>query len=105
MAILASQERLPDPLVLGVDEKVLFAALGIMALGALAAWWWDLVGGLAIFCGYGLFWYLEGSMPERVYSIFPLAACLFLIAWMLDHQPSAKPATPVKKKGKKRAPR
>lgn len=84
---LAMKEELPDPLVLGVDERHLFGALALMPLGVLAAWKWEVAGGLVTFCGYGLLWYLEGYAPEPVFSIFPLAACLSLIAWMLEHKP------------------
>ncbi len=98
--ILATGEGLPDPMVLGVDEKVLFSALALMLIGALAAWWWEVVGGLMIFCGYGWLWYIEGSTPEPVFSLFPLAACIFLIAWLLEHKPAETAQNPDQKKAK-----
>jgi hypothetical protein len=97
-------QRLPDPLVLDVEERVLYGAFALMLIGVLGAWVWEVIGALVTFGGYGLLWYLETSLPEPVFSVFPLAACLFLIAWLLDHQPIAKSAAPVqKKKAKKRA--
>ena len=89
---MAMGDRLPDAMELGVDERLLFAALALMVLGALAAWKWELVGGLVVLLGFGMFWYLNGSYPGGYFTVFPLAGCFFLIAWLLDHRPDATPA-------------
>ena len=103
--ILAIRDGLPDPLVLGVAEEVLYAALALMLIGVLAAWKWEIAGVVVTFTGYVLEWWAEGISPAPLFSLFPLAGCFFLIAWLLEHQPSAAPATPARKPGKKRAPR
>jgi hypothetical protein len=41
-----------------------------------------------VLAGFGMFWGLEGSYPGLYINLFPLAGCLYLIAWLLDHKPS-----------------
>jgi len=92
-----------NPMELIPEERGVFIALLVMMMAALFAWRWELLGGLVVLAGFGLFYYFEGSGPSGYFAVFPLAGCLYLIAWLLEHQP--RPATaPIKneKQGKKK---
>jgi hypothetical protein len=77
-----------NPKDLFPEERGVFIALLVMMIAGLLAWRWEAVGGLIVLAGFGLFWYFEGNWSDGYFVIFPLAGCLYLIAWLLEHKPA-----------------
>jgi hypothetical protein len=98
VVVFAFGEGWPNPSELTGVEMAHFGALILMMIGALIAWRWELIGAVTLLAGFGLFWGFGGSYPGGYFNLFPLAGCLHLIAWLLEHQPVKVPEVePVKK--------
>lgn len=106
MLVFVIGEGTPNPMDLVPEERGVFFALAIMTLAGLLAWRFELIGGLIILAGFGMYRYFEGGWPEGYFAIFPLAGCLYLIAWLLEHQPAVAAALdPKEQKSKGKAKR
>ena len=85
----AGQDSQPSPLV----EMIGLAGYGLAALGLLAAWRWEVAGGIVAFLGvlvHDTFFYIaKGARAEWVTGnlivgvIFLVPAALFIIHWSL----------------------
>ena len=91
--VFAIREGLTDPSRLTAAEQGMFIGTIMMFLGALAAWKWQVIGPMCIFVGFGVLWFAGNRYPGNYFDLFPLAGCLHLIAWLLDHKPVSAPAT------------
>lgn len=95
------REGIPSPSDLFYSEQLKYAGVLIMILGTLAAWKWEVVGTFITFAGFIVNWIAAGQYPEPLLGLFPAAGCLYLIAWMLDHEPATVEKPKVKNRKRK----
>lgn len=81
LVVFAVGEGLPHPAQLDGGGKLGFIAAGIMALGVVAAWRSDGLGGLLILIGYGIFAASNGRIVVGLFALFPVAGLLHMIYW------------------------
>jgi hypothetical protein len=100
--VMGVGEGLPRPSELTPNEQMMWAGLIVMMIGVLAAWKWEVAGAFLILAGFVVKWVAAGQYPATLFGLFPLAGFLYLIAWMLEHEPvAATAANPKEQKTKK----
>lgn len=73
-----------------VPEHIMTIALFFVAVpGLLAAWKWEIAGGVAVLVGAGVFhavdWVVSGSFPDFPFTLFFVAGLLYLAAGSASH--------------------
>lgn len=88
--VFAVGEGLPSASQIVSLEKLGFVAVGIMLVGAVAAWRWDGLGGLLMLIGYGIFAFLNGKLVVGLFTLFVLAGVLHLYVWWRAKEPARR---------------
>ena len=75
IVLLAIGEGMPNPLTQPLEVQVGFLALGLLLIGILAGWRWELAGGLMSLAGWFIF-VLGVCKPQRGINSFIFALAL-----------------------------